>query len=193
MVIVLVGVILYGQQTNRKMIDDTFGVYCPDCNRNNWMGERDCYNCTNCGWCIDPNGNGSCGIGSASGPMFKDCRSWYYNGQCMWGPDCGSVGPIYYNNYYWDRPWYNNWWYWGWGGPRRHYRRARPWRRALTGRKMNRVALRRNRRMIAGGRRGRRAGSPRGRGGSPRGRGGSPRRGGGRRAGSPRRGGGRRR
>ena len=140
-----------------KVMDDTFGVYCPDCNRNDWMGETDCYSCTNCGWCIDPNGNGSCGIGNASGPLFKDCRSWYYNGQCMWGPECDYVGPIYYDNDYWDTPWYSNWWYWGWGGPRRRYRRKHhrrrhprgqlglsPRRRGGRRRNMNRMALRRN-------------------------------------------------
>ena len=97
-------------------MDESFGVYCPDCNRNDWMGESECYNCTNCGWCIDPNGNGACGIGNANGPLFKDCRSWYYNGMCMWGPDCGVSGPIYYDNVYLNTPWYTDLWYWGWGG-----------------------------------------------------------------------------
>ena len=116
MIIFVVALLLVMQNKNKKIINETYGVYCPDCNRNEWMGENDCYNCNNCGWCIDPNGNGSCGIGSASGPLFKDCRSWFYNGRCMWGPDCGAIGPIYYDNYYWNTPWYTNWWWWGWGG-----------------------------------------------------------------------------
>lgn len=156
-IVVVIGM-AFMQNENNKVMDDTFGVYCPDCNRNDWMGETDCYSCTNCGWCIDPNGNGSCGIGNASGPLFKDCRSWYYNGQCMWGPECDYIGPIYYDNDYWDTPWYSNWWYWGWGGPRRKYRRGRhprrrysrgqrglsPRRRGGRRRNMNRMALRRN-------------------------------------------------
>ena len=155
-IIVVIGM-AFMQNENNKVMDDTFGVYCPDCNRNDWMGETDCYSCTNCGWCIDPNGNGSCGIGNASGPLFKDCRSWYYNGQCMWGPECDYVGPIYYDNDYWDTPWYSNWWYWGWGGPRRRYRRKHhrrrhprgqrglsPRRRGGRRKNMNRMALRRN-------------------------------------------------
>lgn len=155
-IVVVIGM-AFMQNENNKVMDDTFGVYCPDCNRNDWMGETDCYSCTNCGWCIDPNGNGSCGIGNASGPLFKDCRSWYYNGQCMWGPECDYVGPIYYDNDYWDTPWYSNWWYWGWGGPRRRYRRKHhrrrhprgqrglsPRRRGGRRRNMNRMALRRN-------------------------------------------------
>ena len=183
-IIVVIGM-AFMKNENNKVMDDTFGVYCPDCNRNDWMGETDCYSCTNCGWCIDPNGNGSCGIGNASGPLFKDCRSWYYNGQCMWGPECDYVGPIYYDNDYWDTPWYSNWWYWGWGGPRRKYRRGRhargqrglsPRRRGGRRRNMNRMALRRNmarsptRRAMGGRRAGGRA--MRGRGGGARAMGG---------------------
>ena len=175
MIIFVVALLLVMQNKNKKLINETYGVYCPDCNRNNWMGESDCYNCSNCGWCIDSNGNGSCGIGSASGPLFKDCRSWYYNGRCMWGPDCGTTGPIYYDNYYWNTPWYTNWWWWGWGG--------RPYERDYHHHHYYKPHKRRRHRGRSP-RRGGRGRSPR-RGGGGR----SPRRGGGR---SPRRGGGRR-
>ena len=175
MIIFVVALLLVMQNKNKKLINETYGVYCPDCNRNEWMGENDCYNCNNCGWCIDPNGNGSCGIGSAGGPLFKDCRSWFYNGRCMWGPDCGAIGPIYYDNYYWNTPWYTNWWWWGWGG--------RPYERDYH----HHYYRPHKRRPHRGGR------SPRRGGRSPHRGGRSPRRGGGRRGGrSPRRGGGRR-
>lgn len=164
--LIVIVVIYFMQKQNNIIMDENFGVYCPDCNGNDWMGESDCFNCSNCGWCIDPNGNGSCARGSMYGPLFKDCRSWYYNGQCMWGPQCGYQGPIYYDNTYWNTPWYSNWWYWGWGGPRRRYRRhhggghrRRPWRHGGGRRNMNRVALRRNMARRTGG--GRRAGGGR--------------------------------
>ena len=96
--------------------------YCPNCRRNNWMGESQCASCDNCGWCIDPNGYGSCGLGDANGPYFKDCRSWYHRGICMRGPDCGLRGPVYVTSY----PWYNPW---GWYGRMRGFRRRPHWRR----------------------------------------------------------------
>ena len=81
--------------------------YCGDCNQI-WDINK-CMSCNNCGWCVDPNGNGSCGYGSINGPLFKDCRSWFYNGKCIWGPDCGYSGPIYYDNEILNYPWYSRW------------------------------------------------------------------------------------
>ena len=39
-----------------------------------------CLSCNNCGWCVDPNGYGSCVLGDYSGPYFADCSQYYYNG-----------------------------------------------------------------------------------------------------------------
>ena len=125
-VVIVCSLIKGCRDASKKLLNENFGYNCPDCNRNNWMGESDCYACNNCGWCIDPNGNGSCGLGSASGPMFKDCRSWFYNGRCIWGPDCGYSGPMYYDNAILTYPWYSRWWYWGIGRP---WRRGRRWGR----------------------------------------------------------------
>ena len=91
------------EQEKQQKEDDAanaegFSLYCPNCSKNNWMGESDCYNCQNCGWCVDPNGYGQCTQGDYKGPYFKDCRSWIYKGQCMWGPECGRRGPIYVQN-----------------------------------------------------------------------------------------------
>ena len=122
---VLAVVVYVCHSKTKKEINENFGINCSNCNRNNWIGESDCMSCNNCGWCIDPNGYGSCAIGNANGPLFKDCSSWYYNGVCMWGPQCGSVGPIYYDNPIIEYPWYTRWWYMG----RRPWRRHRPWRR----------------------------------------------------------------
>lgn len=62
--------------------------YCPDCFRNAWVGHYECMQCSNCGWCVDNYGTGSCGVGDQNGPYFKDCRSWYYRNVCIFGPDC---------------------------------------------------------------------------------------------------------
>ena len=110
---VLAVVVYVCHSKTKKEINENFGINCSNCNRNNWIGESDCMSCNNCGWCIDPNGYGSCAIGNANGPLFKDCSSWYYNGVCMWGPQCGSVGPIYYDNPIIEYPWYTRWWYMG--------------------------------------------------------------------------------
>ena len=137
-VTILVVVIYICHNKTKKKINESFGLKCTNCNRNNWMGESDCMSCSNCGWCIDPNGYGSCGLGNANGPLFKDCRSWYYNGICMWGPECGSSGPVYYNNPIVEYPWYTRWWYMG----------RRPWRRVRRYRRHHRFHPRRQMRMI---------------------------------------------
>ena len=74
--------------------DSIENFYCPNCNRNNWTGEAECANCHNCGWCIGPNGYGSCGIGDGRGPFFKECRSWFYRGMKMYGSDPSISQPI---------------------------------------------------------------------------------------------------
>ena len=63
--------------------------YCKDCNQLGWRGEQACMQCVNCGWCIDPNGNGSCVQGDANGPYFADCVQYFYNG------GVGTVTPPY--------------------------------------------------------------------------------------------------
>ena len=82
--------------------------YCKDCNRSGWRGEQECMQCGNCGWCIDPNGNGSCVQGDARGPYFADCVQYYYNGG--YGTINPPFGPM-------QIPWYQKFvipWY---GGP----------------------------------------------------------------------------
>lgn len=52
--------------------------YCSNCNN---LGERSCYNCENCGWCIDSDFNGNCKQGDHYGPYFSNnCKEWYYSG-----------------------------------------------------------------------------------------------------------------
>ena len=101
--------------------DSIENFYCPNCNRNNWTGESECANCHNCGWCIDPNGYGSCGIGDGRGPFFKECRSWFYRGMKMYGSDPSisqSIRPMYVVS----TPWYN---LYGWFRGHRHGNRRR--------------------------------------------------------------------
>lgn len=65
--------------------EDFFGggaygpAYC-DCNVRGQMGINACLSCNNCGWCVDPNGNGSCVLGDQRGAYFADCVQYSYNG-----------------------------------------------------------------------------------------------------------------
>ena len=115
-IIVIIVSIIVNRYLLTKNFNEKFGYYCKNCNRNNWMGESDCAMCSNCGWCINPDGYGSCGIGDQQ-VQFKDCQSWYYQGQCMWGPACNYQGPIYIT----QPPVYNHWYMW----PFRWWRRTR--------------------------------------------------------------------
>lgn len=50
--------------------------YCPSCG---WRSRYSCSKCTNCGYCITPNGYGECVPGDSSGPYFReDCYHWEY-------------------------------------------------------------------------------------------------------------------
>jgi hypothetical protein len=53
---------------------------CRDCNRIGKKGMHECLSCNNCGWCIDPNGYGSCVLGNSTGPLFAECAQYMYNG-----------------------------------------------------------------------------------------------------------------
>jgi len=53
---------------------------CRDCNRIGKKGIDQCLSCVNCGWCIDPNGYGSCVLGNSNGPLFAECAQYMYNG-----------------------------------------------------------------------------------------------------------------
>ena len=169
-IIIIIALCFLGLYVSNRQYE-TYGVYCTDCGKNDWLGEQDCMSCNNCGWCIDPDLNGSCQKGDSSGPDFAECRSWYYNGVCIWGPECDYQGPIYtlpfyygYNLFRRRRPW---------------RRRRRPWRRRMRNYRNSASAMGR----YGGGKqllrrnmgRGSGRGSGRGRGGSGRGRGGSGR------------------
>ena len=73
--------IIYHKNEN---IEDFYGgesgpAYC-DCNQRGQLGINACLSCNNCGWCTDPNGNGSCVLGDQKGPLFADCLQYSYNG-----------------------------------------------------------------------------------------------------------------
>ena len=181
-VLIIIIIIISSKKILEKKFNENYGYICKNCNRNDWMGESDCASCMNCGWCINPDGNGSCGVGTFKGPLFKDCRSWYYRGKLMWGPENDYSGPIYttnphsYNNWFrW--PVWNNLRFWGnsnryMNNIRRRFRRRR-WMRSGGG-------VRRRGGIISGGGIRRRGGIiRRGGGGGRRGGGGGGRRGGG--------------
>jgi len=84
------------------------------------LGERDCMNASNCGWCIDDSNVGKC----QSADDKISCQKWYPSNP----PVTVIQQPLDYSypyyNYGWDYPYYN----WGWGrrgrrGYRRRYRR----------------------------------------------------------------------
>lgn len=58
--------------------------YCGDCNQI-WDVNK-CMSCNNCGWCVDPNGRGTCVLGDQNGPFFADCVKYMYNGGRLAAP-----------------------------------------------------------------------------------------------------------
>ena len=78
--------------------------YCRDCNRAGRRGPQACMGCQNCGWCVDPNGYGSCVLGDNRGPYFADCSQYYYSGGVgVTGP---PIGPSPQPFYQFLVPWY---------------------------------------------------------------------------------------
>ena len=65
--------------------------YCQDCNRRGRKGVGACLSCNNCGWCVDPNGYGSCVLGDYNGPYFADCAQYMYNGGITAAGGAGGV------------------------------------------------------------------------------------------------------
>ena len=67
--------------------------YCTDCD----LDARSCYECENCGWCIDKKNNGKCLEGKEYGP-YKNihCKQWYYSG----GPFVYEYKMPEYNGYF---------------------------------------------------------------------------------------------
>lgn len=70
-------------------------LYCGDCNRVGKKGMNSCLSCNNCGWCVDPNGYGSCVLGDNTGSYFADCAQYFYNGgiAVAEGPPFAVNGP----------------------------------------------------------------------------------------------------
>jgi len=98
-VIVIVYLIVYSQKLYQERFDeeDDQGIpapsYCGDCNSRGRKGMNACLSCNNCGWCVDPNGYGSCVLGDYTGPYFADCAQYMFNGgiSAFQGPR-GPVG-----------------------------------------------------------------------------------------------------
>jgi hypothetical protein len=115
LIIIIFLLIIYFIYTNTSLINENFGINCKNCDKNEWIGQQDCNTCNNCGWCIDDEGSGSCSSGNSTGPSTvqssdsppKICENWFYNGKCIWGPQCGDASQLYYNNYY-NAPFYSN-------------------------------------------------------------------------------------
>lgn len=61
-----------------------FKNYCPSCG---WRSRYSCSKCTNCGYCINSDGNGECVPGDSNGPYFKeDCKYWEYSDPYIYYP-----------------------------------------------------------------------------------------------------------
>lgn len=79
------------------------------------LGERDCRNTSNCGWCIDDSNVGKC----QSADDKISCQKWYPSTPpvtVVQQPIVDYSYPYYGYNWGWNRP------YWGYGR-RRGYRR----------------------------------------------------------------------
>jgi hypothetical protein len=70
---------------------------CRDCNRAGKKGMDQCLSCNNCGWCIDPNGYGSCVLGNSDGPLFAECAQYMYNGGIPVSTATPYIGNSFYN------------------------------------------------------------------------------------------------
>ena len=70
---------------------------CRDCNRAGKKGMNQCLSCNNCGWCIDPNGYGSCVLGNSDGPLFAECTQYMYNGGIPVSTATPYIGNSFYN------------------------------------------------------------------------------------------------
>ena len=61
-------------------------------------GMNQCLSCNNCGWCIDPNGYGSCVLGNSDGPLFAECAQYMYNGGIPIATNPPYIGNSFYNS-----------------------------------------------------------------------------------------------
>jgi hypothetical protein len=71
---------------------------CRDCNRIGKKGMNQCLSCNNCGWCIDPNGYGSCVLGNSDGPLFAECAQYMYNGGIPIATGNPYIGNTFFND-----------------------------------------------------------------------------------------------
>ena len=61
--------------------DYSGNYYKKSCSSCGWRSRYSCAKCTNCGYCIDKNGNGECKSGDSSGSFWSnnnDCMYWEY-------------------------------------------------------------------------------------------------------------------
>lgn len=74
LVILLVGIIFLVNKS--EGFDPYYKRYCPSCG---WRSRGSCSKCTNCGYCINKYGIGSCVPGDSQGPYYRrDCKYWEY-------------------------------------------------------------------------------------------------------------------
>lgn len=67
--IIIMTIIFYLITKNKENFE-----YCSNCDNKTY---RDCFNCTNCGICINRLGDRSCEPGDANGPYNRsDCLYW---------------------------------------------------------------------------------------------------------------------
>jgi hypothetical protein len=98
-------VAVYSQTLYREGFESFYyPKYCRDCNRRGRKGQQACMACQNCGWCVDPNGYGSCVLGDNRGPYFADCAQYYYSGGV--GVVNQPFGPTPQPMYQYLIPWY---------------------------------------------------------------------------------------
>ena len=97
--------LVYSQNLYQEGFDGDYGPqYCGDCNRRGAKGMNACMACNNCGWCVDPNGYGSCVLGDQNGPYFADCAQYFYNGGMAAVAPFGPPVMPWYQRFF--LPWY---------------------------------------------------------------------------------------
>ena len=95
---VIILIVVGFSNKNKNNVTEGFTMSdCPNCGKRNKM---DCFQCSECVWCITPGGYGECVPGNSNGPYFrKDCVKWYSQ------PD-----PVEDYQYY--LPGWRQWWWW---------------------------------------------------------------------------------
>lgn len=75
-ILIILCIIIYVSKTKEGFYIMDQG-YCGDCGK---RGRFNCGKCMDCGYCVRPDGHGTCVPGDAKGPYFaEDCLNWEFS------------------------------------------------------------------------------------------------------------------